>query len=248
MFALERAYSRSDSRICVSVSGRNDVNREGRVVSATVFGMKDEGKVKELRLLLRVRLVVADEAQEVFRRGKVRKRIVDVHGLSVKEPPFCLVCVCGKGGEARNQLDALPQDVGNALVLRVYVIRIGCKHTAGKLVHDVAGRSLHNHVLGEVVRESALHSNQLTEIVQCELGGKFPEQKKVHALLIGKIVVRLRVVYQIFNIIAAIDQFSGDCDFLAVLHLVSDNIANARETNKNTCSIRISQTTFHIEF
>ena len=57
-----------------------------------------------------------------------------------------------------------------------------------------------------------------------------------------------RIAYQIRNIITAIQEFAGDCNFFTVLYFVSYNIANACKTDEYTSSVGIAQTSFYIIF
>ncbi len=77
---------------------------------------------------------------------------------------------------------------------------------------------------------------------------KLAEKQKISDLLVSECVVCFGVLYQIFDVVSAVEKFSRNRNFLAVFYLISNNIANACKPNKNTSAVRVSKPAFYIVF
>ena len=173
---------------------------------------------------------------------------MDVHAFAVVVMAFCLIRIGGKGGKARNQFDALTQIVRCASVFRIFIVGIRSKHAARKLIHNIARRGFHNHVFGKGIGQRTVCSQKQTEFVQFLALGQFAEQQKVYGLFKSELVAAFGVFDQIFNIVTAVNQLSGNGGLFSVNHFVADNIADTGKADKHAAPVRIAQSALYVVF
>ena len=76
----------------------------------------------------------------------------------------CLIAVHGNQRELRDELNALPQHIGYGSIIGIGVIGIEGQHTAGKGIHHILARRLHNNISDKVCRKVSIACEQLREI------------------------------------------------------------------------------------
>ena len=128
---------------------------EGGIVAAAVLGVQPQGKVEQLCLKRRILAGDAQHTQSVFRRGQSFFRAVDYQALSAVKVLIGLIAIYRQHRECRYQMQTLPQDVFGGNVVRVIVIAIERQHAAGKNVHHITPRRLHNHIPYKGFRQTA---------------------------------------------------------------------------------------------
>ena len=84
---------------------------KGRVVAAAVLCMEHKGKVEQLCFKLREFLIRAEQAQQVFRCGERRIRLMQKQALVILIVAVCLIAVDRDRRELRNQLSDLSDSV-----------------------------------------------------------------------------------------------------------------------------------------
>lgn len=139
---------------------------KGRVIAAAVLCVQDEAAVEQLGLVVGVFAVRADQVQDVLRGRALRVGHVQEHGRAVKVAALRLIGVRDNDRELGGQADALTHDVLDRRLVRVAVVGIQRERRAGELVHDVAARRAHDHILGEVVRQRALQTDDVLELLE----------------------------------------------------------------------------------
>ena len=134
--AFQGREGRSNGGVGVRPGGSDHAGGEGRVVAAAVLHVEDEGDVQGLGLQLRVLHVMPQHPQNIFCRGEVRVRAVDVHAVVVLIVVVGVVAVHGQHGELGNEAHALADGIGQIAVDLVIVAGQG-EDAAGHGVHDV---------------------------------------------------------------------------------------------------------------
>ena len=86
---------------------------KGRVVTAAVLGMKNKRDVKDFCLQLGKFLIRAQQAQNVLRSRKRRRRIVNIQAFASYIMPVGVIRVHREQREIRNKLNTLAEYVGN---------------------------------------------------------------------------------------------------------------------------------------
>ena len=110
---LQRAERRCHGRIGIRTGGRYNMHRKARVIAAAVLCMQHHCKIENLCFELRVFLITAQHAQQVFCRRKIRVGLMQEETLVILVIAVCLIAVDRNRRELRDQLDALTQDIGD---------------------------------------------------------------------------------------------------------------------------------------
>ena len=163
------------------------------------------------------------------------------HGIIIKVAAFCLICVRNDNRELGHQADALTHDVLDRGFIRIRIIGIQCQRCACQLVHDVAARRTHDHILGEVVRQGTLQTNGMLKFRQLTAARQLAAHKQITDLLKAEAVFLLQTVNQVIYIISAIGQAAFDRLTLALVDDITVYIAQMRSTDQNTGTVRITQ-------
>ena len=122
--AFQRADGRRDGRIGVGAGAGQHAAGEGRAVTAAVIRMDQQAEIQQPRLLMGELLVGAVGAQNMFGCALALGGQVEVHTAAVVDAALDLVGVDHHRGQLGNQVDALAQDVGQAVILGVLVIAV----------------------------------------------------------------------------------------------------------------------------
>ena len=108
---LQGAYGAGDGAVRIGTAGGHGAADEGGVVAAAVLGVDHQHHIQQMGFLFGILLVGADHPQEVFRRGQIIHRIMDMQGVSLKIMTLYSVGVGHNRGEAADQLDRLQQHI-----------------------------------------------------------------------------------------------------------------------------------------
>ena len=108
---LQRADPCRNSGIGVGSGGGQHTRGKGGGVSTAVLGVDDEAQIQQMRLLRRVALVGAQDAQEILRRGQPVARIMQVQRFVEEGVAVDSVCLPRNDGQARHQLHGLPHHI-----------------------------------------------------------------------------------------------------------------------------------------
>ncbi len=174
---------------------------------------------------------------------------MEVETFAMVVGPFCLKTISYQGGEISDQIDGLPQNIGNGQIIRIFVVGIQGENTSRQLVHHVSARGNQDHVSGKSRREFAPGSQGGAVRVQLFLGGQLSEEKQVAGFFVAETVLFSYVFHQVIDINAPVIQltFRGHF-FIVFVDGVSDNLSNFGKPYNNTCAIGISQAPFYIVF
>ena len=128
------------------------------------------------------------DAQDVLRGGELGVRLVDEEALAVVVVAVGLVAVHRQQGEQGDELDGLPQHVGDGNIFRRLVIGIEGEHAAGQGVHHVAAGGLHDDVPHEAGGQGAVEGQKLAEVPEALLLRQVAEEQQVGGALEAEVV------------------------------------------------------------
>ena len=176
----------------------------------------------------------------MLRRALAGLGQVEEHALLIVVAALHLVCVHHHGGHAGDQIDALVQDILQAQILGVLIIRVKAQHAALQLIHDIGRGGVHG--VHEAFRQGAVLCQDLTEIVQLLPVGQAAEQQQPNHLFKHKAVVAVGLVHDLVDVDAAVDQLAGSGDHMAFLILlITYNVADIGQASQNAGAVRVAQ-------
>ena len=219
-----------------------------RVISASVFHMEHQSQIQHLGLKVGEFFIRAKHPENIFRCGEGAGRIVNIKALPLNIMIVSLVAVNREHGEIRDQIQALPQYIGQADVIGIAVVVIQGQHTSGQRVHHVFAGSLHYHVADKIFGKRPLVCQQLCEFLQLVFIWKHSEQKQVSGLLKPEPVFLQESRRQLFNVDAAVVQFPVTGSLNPVHILKRHDIGNLCQAGKNAGSVQVAQAALHIIF
>ena len=244
---FQRAEGRRHRGIGVRPGAGDDVVGEGGVVAAAVFGVQDEAEVEHLGFELAVLPVRTDETEDVFRRTEVGARLVDDEAVVRVIVRIHLIAVGGEQGELRDELDALPEHIGDGDVVGVLVVAIKCEHAARDDVHHVRRRRLHDDVAYEALGQSAVGAEHLGEVRELLLVGERPEEQKIGGLLKAEALLVGESVHEVLDGDAAVEEFAGALHAVAVLvEVVGVDLADLGESRDDAGAVDVAQTALYV--
>ena len=82
-----------------------------------------------------------------------------------------------KAGKLCNELEALPQHIGNGNVLWSGVVGVQGQHTGGQLVHHVLSRGVHDGIPQEFIRQGHETGQNLSELLIFSLSWQMPHDQ-----------------------------------------------------------------------
>ena len=203
--------------------------------------VQDEAAVEQLGLVVGVFAVRADQVQDVLRGRALRVGHVQEHGRAVKVAALRLIGVRDNDRELGGQADALTHDVLDRRLVRVAVVGIQRERRAGELVHDVAARRAHDHILGEVVRQRALQTDDVLELLELAARRQLTAHEQIADLLEAEAVLALETVNEIIYVIAPVGQAAFDRLALALVEDVAVHVAEVGRADQNAGAVRVSQ-------
>ena len=239
--ALQRGNRSRDRRIGIRTGRRSNTHGERRVVTAAMLGVQDQTAVEQLSLVIVEFAGRTDEVQNILCSRTVRIRHMQEHGIIIKVAAFCLIRMRNDNRELGHQADALTHNVLDRGFIRVRIIGIQCQRCACQLVHDVAARRTHDHILGEVVRQGTLQTDGVLKFRQLTAARQLAAHKQITDLLKAEAVFLLQTVNQIVYIISAIGQAAFDRLALALVQNIAVYVAQMRSTDQNTGTVRVTQ-------
>ena len=140
--AFERERRGGQHAVGVGVSRGDDVRRERGVVAAAVVGVKNEAQIQQIRLQPGVLGVFADHHQKAFGRGFAVLGVAQEQALAQVVMGLDLIGIGRHHRVAGDQVDALPQYVGERDVVGLVVVDVRGQNGPRQAVHDVlAGRA-----------------------------------------------------------------------------------------------------------
>jgi len=178
---------------------------KGGVVSSAMLHMKDQRQIQYMGFHLGILHIRTQQAQQVFSRGQLLIRTVDVHAPIPLIMVKGMIAVCGQHGHDADQHHTLPQDIGNGDIPRLVIIGCQSKDTLAQGNHHILGRRFHNHVPDKIGGQGAAVCQAVPELRQFHVIGELPEKQQISNLLKTKPVVSHYSAYEIINIIAAVE-------------------------------------------
>ena len=122
--AFQRTDGRRDGCVGVGAGAGQHTAGEGRAVTAAVVRMHQQTQVQQAGFLVGELLVGTVGGQDMFGRALPFGRQVEVHARPVVDAALDLVGVDHHRGQLGDQVDALAQDVGQAVVLGVLIVAV----------------------------------------------------------------------------------------------------------------------------
>jgi hypothetical protein len=248
--AVERAfkgtYGRGDCAVCVGAGGGHAAAGEGGVVAAAVVGVEHQHHVQDVGFLVGVALVRAHHAQEVFRQGQLRLRVVDIKRMAQQVVPHDGIGVGHDKGHPRHDLHRLAQHVGGGSVVGAGVVGIQGQHASGQLVHKIVGRCLEDYVLSEADGQIACLGQQSLEAFKLGLVWQLAQQQKIHGLLIAEGAGFQVCLHNVGGIDASVIKLARHWDAFAVYDGVALHAAYARDADDDAGAVGIAQTALYV--
>ena len=176
----------------------------------------------------------------MLRRALAGLGQMEEHALLIVVAALHLVCVHHHGGHAGDQIDTLVQDILQAQILGVLIIRVKAQHAALQLIHDIGRGGVHG--VHEAFRQGAVLCQDLTEIVQLLPVGQTAEQQQPDHLFKHKAVIAVGLVHDLVDVHTAVDQLAGSGDHMAFLILlITHNVTDIGQASQNAGAVRVAQ-------
>ncbi len=161
------------------------------------------------------------------------------------------VCCLGDGCDARKTAEH--RECHIHLMRRRRIVRrrvegIEQKDRAGHHIHDGMGARTAREDAEEVCRELAPRIDAGLEVGQLVAGRKSAGNQEIGNLLVAEAVLLLRVVDEIADMVAAVDEVALIRHELAVHHVVAMDIGDRRESYEHAGAIGIAQAPLHVVF
>ena len=169
---------------------------------------------------------------------------MDVHALFVEIPALDLIGIGHDGRQLGDQLDGLTQHVFHGDIVWVGIVCVQSGDGAAHLVHDVGGWRSHDHVCHEIKRQLPVQRQQGAEIVQLPLGGQHAEHQQIDQLFVAETVVRPAASHKIVQVDTAVIQTALLGDALAVVDIVTLNVAYLCQTDHHAGAVGIAEPSF----
>ena len=167
---------------------------------------------------------------------------VEVHAALVVDTALQLVGIHHHGGQLRDEVDGLAQDILQRQIICVFIIAVHGQHAAGHLVHDVGGRGVHNHVIRKPFRQFPVLFQQLAEFQILLPVGQAAEQQQPHHFLKHEPVAGVCLLHQRVDVNAPVDQTSGNgLDGAVRLLVIADNAGHVGHARQNAGAVRVAQ-------
>ena len=242
--AFQRADGRRDGRVGVGAGAGQHAAGKGRAVTAAVVRMHQQTQVQQAGFLVGELLVGTVGGQDMFGRALSRGGQVEVHAVAVVDAALDLVSVHHHGGQLGDQVDALPQDVGQAQVLGVFIVAVHGQHASRHLVHQVGRRRVQDHIVGKAAGQFAVVLQQFAELGILVPCGQRAEQQQPDHFLKHKAVAGVGLGGQGIQIDAAVDQAAGDGhDGAVFLFVIANNVGHVGDTGQHTGAVQVAQAT-----
>ena len=120
------------------------------------------------------------------------------------------------------------------------VVGVQAQHAALQLIHNVGGGSIHG--IHKALWQGTVLCQDLAEVIQLFPGGQAAEQQQPDHFFKHEAVVAVRLVHDLIDVDAAVDQLAGNGDDVPLLILfVAHNIAHIGQACQNAGAIRIAQ-------
>ena len=242
--AFQRADGRRDGRVGVCAGAGQHAAGKGRAVTAAVVRMHQQTQVQQAGFLVGELLVGTVGGQDMFGRALSLGGQVEVHAVAVVDAALDLVSVHHHGGQLGDQVDALPQDVGQAQVLGVFIVAVHGQHASRHLVHQVGRRRVQDHIVGKAAGQFTVVLQQFAELGILVPCGQRAEQQQPDHFLKHKAVAGVGLGGQGIQIDAAVDQAAGDGhDGAVFLFVIANNVGHVGDTGQHTGAVQVAQAT-----
>ena len=214
--AFQGRESRRDDGIGIGAGGGDHACRKGRVVSAAVLHMEDQGRIENPSLQLRIFLIRTKHIKDVFCCGAVRVGAVDVHAPPQIVVIVGMITVNGQHREDADEAHGLAEHIFHRVIGNPVVVGGQRQHAFRHGVHDILARRFHDDVPGEVLRKSPKLVKLFAEGIEFLPVRKLSHEKKVGHLLKAPVS---DAIYQIIDLIAPEPELSVAGNGLSVHHL-----------------------------
>ena len=136
-----------------------------------------------------------------------------------------------------NELQTLTQYIWYRSVVRSIVIGIQGQHTAGKGVHHVRARRVHNNSAHNARWQSTVVCKQFLKMFELFMVRQVAEQQEIGGLFKAKPFFADKPPYNLFNVYAALIQFAFAGNLFAVYNFVGNNIGNFSQTGQYAVAV-----------
>lgn len=206
------------------------MRRKGGIVAAAVLGVQHKCEIENFRFQLRIAAIRAQDAQNIFRCGQLRQRVMDKEALAIVVIIVGVIAVNGQQGEGGDQLQALAQDVVDADIVCIVVIGVKRQDAARQRIHHIGARRLQDDIAHKARRKRAVARKQLGKLIELLPIRQIAEQQEVNGFFKAKALFFQKSGYNILNIHAAVEELSFAGDRLPI-HL--DGGLNFRNLGKS---------------
>ena len=204
--------------IRIGTGGSYHTRRKGRIITAAMLHMQDQGGIQHLRLRLRVFFIRSHQHQQIFRRGQGRIRMMDKHTLVFFIMIIGIVAVNCQHGKFADQLDALAQGIADGSILGPFIIRRQRQNASGHGIHDILRWCFHDHIPGKVRGKRPTGTDQFLKLLLLLLIRQFPHQQQIGDFFKAQFVLP-QIPDQMLYPISSVPELPVAGHFFAVLNL-----------------------------
>ena len=238
--AFQAGQCGGHAAVGIGAAAGDHMGGEGGVVAAAVLRVEHQAQVQDMGLQRRVAGVGPQQREEIFRRGKLRLRCVDIQALALFIG-IGLVAVHRQQRRDGQQVDALAHHVGQRDVVRGAVVAGHGQDTAGKRVHHVLAGRLHDHVPHKVGRQRAVHTELAVEIGQLLSVRQLAEHQQKRRFLKAEPPAGEKILHQRLDGVAAVIQLARAGHAPAVLLPAGHDLADLGQTRHNAHAVHVAQ-------
>ena len=162
---------------------------------------------------------------------------MDIETVAVVIVAVCLISVYREQRENADQLQTLPQDVGQGGVVRSVIVRIHGENTSCQCVHHIFAGSFHNNIPHKACGKAPVTREKSLKFCKFLLVRKFVKQKKIGYLLKTESVLRGKALYQVLDIVTSVEQTAVGGNSLSVDDFGSSDIGDSGQSCENALSV-----------
>ncbi len=218
---------------------------KGGVVAAAVLSVQHQRQVQQLGFEGRVLAVVAQHVEEIFGGGEFRARGVNHQTAPAVIINVGVIAIDRQQRERGNQLQRLPQHIGDGDILGAIIEDIHGQNTLRHGVHHIATGQLEDGIVHEIIRQRPCRADTGDIIGQLIGGRQLPEKQQVADFLESVAAIRQETGDEVIHVQSAINQMSGAgvIPFGMGLHL-----ADLRQAGQYALAVEIAQPALHVIF
>ena len=207
--------------------------------------VKHHAQIQQLCLLPGKLPVRSQSVEDGLGGGVVGLVGVEKHALLVKMTPLHLIGVRHDGGHPRDEGQTLAHVVFQRLIIGIVVVGIQCQHRTSQLVHDILGRRLDNHILGEILGQFPVLVEDLADPIVLTPVGQLAENQKPNHFLEAKTILRFAAPNDIFHVNSPIGELALVRDLITVGDEITVNITHVGQARHDASAIGVAQAPLH---